>query len=170
MNFQEIIAWIVSNQEYAEFSIFLVGFFESFILVGTFWPSIILLLVALALNEIGISIINICFFAGIGSFLGDTLSYYLGMFFGPKMKEVNFVKKRVNNLIKAEKFIQKYGSGAVFLGRFVPAIRPFIPFITGISAMSQKVFVISAFIACVLWAFSLALILIGIDNIFLFLS
>jgi len=93
MNFQEIIAWIVSNQEYAEFSIFLVGFFESFILVGTFWPSIILLLVALALNEIGISIINICFFAGIGSFLGDTLSYYLGMFFGPKIKEVNFVKK-----------------------------------------------------------------------------
>ena len=72
------------------------------------------MLVALALNEIGISIINICFFAGIGSFLGETLSYYLGMFFGLKMKEVNLVKKRVNNLIKAEKFIQKYGFGAVF--------------------------------------------------------
>jgi membrane-associated protein len=170
MDFQEIIVWLTNNQEYAELSIFLVGFFESFILIGTFWPSIVLLLVALALNEIGISIFNICFFAGIGSFLGDSLSYYLGVFFGPKMKELNFVKKREHSLSKAEKFIQNYGWGAIFIGRFLPAIRPFIPFITGISAMSQKVFVVSASIACVLWAFSLALILIGIDNIFLFLS
>ena len=61
MDFQEIIVWLTNNQEYAELSIFLVGFFESFILIGTFWPSIVLLLVALALNEIGISIFNICF-------------------------------------------------------------------------------------------------------------
>ena len=38
-------------------------------------------------------------------------------------------------------------------------------FITGISFMPQKIFLISAFISCILWAISLALILIGIDSI-----
>jgi len=165
MDISSLISWLTENPEFSELFMGLIGFCESFVIIGTFWPSIILLLVAVALNEIGISVLNICLFAGIGSFLGDVLSYYLGISFGPKIKSLNFVKKRENKILKAEDFIKRYGWGAIVIGRFIPAIRPFIPFITGISFMPQKIFLISAFISCILWAISLALILIGIDSI-----
>ena len=124
MSFEEIINWISQNPEYGSLSIGLVGFFESFILVGTFWPSIILLLVAMALNEAGLNIVILSIYAGLGSLIGDVLSYYLGLSLGPQIKKTNFLKKRETQINKTEPFITKYGWGAVFLGRFMPAIRP----------------------------------------------
>ena len=93
MSFEEIINWISQNPEYGSLSIGLVGFFESFILVGTFWPSIILLLVAMALNEAGLNIVILSIYAGLGSLIGDVLSYYLGLSLGPQIKKTNFLKK-----------------------------------------------------------------------------
>jgi len=47
----------------------------------------------------------------------------------------------------------------------IPAIRPFIPFIAGISSMNSFVFIVSSFIACTIWSLALAILIVGIDNI-----
>ena len=153
------------NPEFASVAIFIVAFFESFIILGIFWPSIILLLLAVAVNEADIQLLTICLAAGMGSFLGDFLSFYLGSFFGPKLKQKKFLQKRQLQIQKGEEFFDRYGWGGIVIGRLTPAIRPFVPFIAGLAKMPSKTFIISSIGACLIWSLVLAILIIGIDNI-----
>ena len=165
MSYEELEFWVLANPEFSAFVMFIVAFSESFIILGTFWPSIILLLLALALNEADVQLLTICLAAGVGSFIGDFLSFYLGSFFGPKLKEKKFLQNRNDQIKKGEVFFDRYGWGGIIIGRLTPAIRPFIPFIAGLAKMPLKTFVMSSIFACFIWSLSLAILIIGIDNI-----
>ena len=165
ISYEELEFWVLANPEFSAFVMFIVAFSESFIILGTFWPSIILLLLALALNEADVQLLTICLAAGVGSFIGDFLSFYLGSFFGPKLKEKKFLQNRNDQIKKGEVFFDRYGWGGIIIGRLTPAIRPFIPFIAGLAKMPLKTFVISSIFACFIWSLSLAILIIGIDNI-----
>ena len=165
MSYEELEFWVLANPEFSAFVMFIVAFSESFIILGIFWPSIILLLLALALNEADVQLLAICLAAGVGSFLGDFLSFYLGSFFGPKLKEKKFLQNRNDQIKKGEVFFNRYGWGGIIIGRLTPAIRPFIPFIAGLAKMPLKIFVTSSIFACFIWSLLLAILIIGIDNI-----
>ena len=168
MSYEQLESWLLMNPEFASVAIFMVGFFESFIVIGAFWPSIILLLLAVAVNEADIQLLTICLAAGMGSFLGDFLSFYLGSFFGPKLKQKKFLQKRQLQIQKGEEFFDHYGWGGIVIGRLTPAIRPFVPFIAGLAKMPSKTFIISSIGACLIWSMALAILIIGIDNILIF--
>jgi len=165
MSYEQLESWLLMNPEFASIAIFIVAFFESFIILGIFWPSIILLLLAVAVNEADIQLLTICLAAGMGSFLGDFLSFYLGSFFGPKLKQKKFLQKRQLQIQKGEEFFDRYGWGGIVIGRLTPAIRPFVPFIAGLAKMPSKTFIISSIGACLIWSLVLAILIIGIDNI-----
>ena len=110
-------------------------------------------------------LIYICLGAGLGSWIGDLCSFYTGLFFGPKIKSTQFMSKREDVFLKGEKFFNKYGWGGIVIGRLVPAIRPFIPFIAGLSSMKNITFLFSSVAACIIWTVALAILVIGIDNI-----
>ena len=165
MNSEQFLNWIISNPEYAGLAMLLIGFLESFFISGAVWPSVILLLFAVGLSEADIKLIYICLGAAIGSWIGDTISYYTGLIFGPRLKNLSFLKKREAIFIRGETFFNKYGWGGILIGRMIPAIRPFIPFIAGISSMNSFVFIISSIIACTIWSLALAILILGMDNI-----
>ena len=165
MSSEQFLNWIILNPEYAGVAMFLIGFLEAFFISGAVWPSIILLLFAVGLSEAEINLAYICIGAGLGSWIGDTMSYYSGMFFGPKLRNLNFLKKRETVFIRGESFFNKYGWGGILIGRLIPAIRPFIPFIAGISSMKQPIFLVSSILACLIWTAALAILILGIDNI-----
>ena len=85
---------------------------------------------------------------------------------GPKLKKLDFLKKREALFIRGENFFNKYGWSGILIGRLIPAIRPFIPFIAGISSMKQTIFLVSSILACLIWSLALAILVLGIDNIF----
>ena len=165
MNSEQFLNWIISNPEYAGLAMFIIGFLESFFISGAVWPSVILLLFAVGLSESDIELAFICIGAGLGSWVGDTLSFYSGLFFGPRLKKLKFLQKRQAVFNRGENFFKKYGWGGILIGRLIPAIRPFIPFIAGISSMTPIVFFISSILACLIWSIALAFLIIGIDNI-----
>ena len=165
MNSEQFLIWIISNPEYAGFAMFIIAFLESFFISGAVWPSVILLLFAVGLSKADIELFYICLGAGIGSWIGDTISFYSGLYFGPKLKSLDLLRKREALFIKGENFFNKYGWSGILLGRLIPAIRPFIPFIAGISFMKQRIFLISSLLACLIWTFALAILILGIDNI-----
>ena len=165
MNSEQFLNWIILNPEYAGLAMFAVGFLESFFIIGVVWPSIILLLFAVGLSKADIDIAYICISAGIGSWVGDTMSFYSGLFFGPKLRSLSFLKKRDAIFLRGEEFFKKYGWVGILIGRLIPAIRPFIPFIAGISAMKSVIFLSSSIIACLIWSLTLAILILGIDNI-----
>ena len=68
--------------------------------------------------------------------IGDQCNYWIGHFFGRRIIESGRVKAMTpERLAKTEGMIEKWGPLAVFLGRFFPFIRTFMPFISGISGM-----------------------------------
>ena len=61
---------------------------------------------------------------------------FIGHFFGRRIIQSGKVKALTpERLAKTEGMIEKWGPLAVFLGRFFPFIRTFMPFISGISGM-----------------------------------
>ena len=68
--------------------------------------------------------------------IGDQCNYFIGHFFGRRIIESGKVKALTpKRLAKTEAMIEKWGPLAVFLGRFFPFIRTFMPFLSGISGM-----------------------------------
>lgn len=68
--------------------------------------------------------------------LGDQCNYLIGRLFGRRILESGKVKALTpERLAKTEAMINRWGPLAVFLGRFFPFIRTFMPFISGISGM-----------------------------------
>ena len=73
--------------------------------------------------------------------IGDQCNYFIGHFFGRRIIESGKVKAMTpERLARTEGMIDKWGPLAVFLGRFFPFIRTFMPFISGISSMKWRRF------------------------------
>ncbi|MEE1296909.1 MAG: DedA family protein [Bifidobacterium sp.] len=73
--------------------------------------------------------------------LGDQCNYFIGHYFGRRIIDSGKVKAMTpERLAKTETMIDRWGPLAVFLGRFFPFIRTFMPFISGISGMRWRRF------------------------------
>jgi membrane-associated protein len=84
--------------------------------------------------------------------LGDSTNYWIGRFVGPKIfhkEKVRFLNRR--HLDKAHEFYQRHGGKAVAVGRFLPIIRTFVPFVAGIGRMSYGRFLAFSVIGTLAW-------------------
>ncbi|HZW10556.1 MAG TPA: VTT domain-containing protein, partial [Phycisphaerales bacterium] len=87
------------------------------------------------------------------------VNYHAGKMIGPRIfrREVSadatLLERLLNrrHLERAHAFFEKYGGKAVVLGRFVPIVRTFVPFVAGAGAMSYGRFVWFNVLGGVLW-------------------
>jgi membrane-associated protein len=85
--------------------------------------------------------------------IGDQCNYFIGHFFGRRIIQSGKVKAMTpERIAKTEKMIEKWGPIAVFLGRFFPFIRTFMPFISGISGMRWARFTPFSVLGGVIWS------------------
>ncbi len=69
------------------------------------------------------------------AFLGNTVNYFAGAYFGPKIfKEKNKILK-LEYYLETKAFFDKHGGKAVILSRFMPIIRTIAPFVAGVGKM-----------------------------------
>jgi membrane-associated protein len=134
--------------------LFLIIFVETGLVVMPFLPGDSLLFTAGALAAIDGSPLNVGFMIVlliIAAFLGDTLNYSVGNYFGPKVfkRDYRFLKKEY--LIKTEEFYQKHGGKTIIFARFIPIIRTFAPFIAGVGTMKYSKFLAYNIIGGVVW-------------------
>ena len=95
----------------------------------------------------------------LGSTAGAVLIYFIAGKFG-RAAIARFGKRvRISDheLVKAEKWFERYGSIAVFTGRMVPGIREIISIPAGIAKMNFAKFVGYTFAGSVLWSIILTL-------------
>ncbi len=72
--------------------------------------------------------------------IGDTVNYEIGKRLGRKIvRNGKLIKKE--NLGKADALINKYGSAAVLIARFMPIIRTIVPFVVGMGKLKYKKFI-----------------------------
>jgi len=147
------LAMVISQYGVATYGfLFLIIFMETGFVITPFLPGDSLLFAAGALAaSSSLNIFALYILLLFASILGDTINYWVGHFIGPKVfeGEHKFIKKEY--LIRTQKFYDKYGGQAITIGRFVPIVRTFVPFVAGIAKMSYKFFIIYNILGGVLW-------------------
>lgn len=69
------------------------------------------------------------------------------------------------SIAKGEEVTRKFGSMAIFIGRFVPAIRSLIPALMGLSGFNRIRYSLFDAIACLLWAIALGVLATGLETV-----
>ncbi len=127
--------------------LFLIVFAETGLVVTPFLPGDSLLFAAGAMAAQGV--LNVWLLLGslaVAAVLGDAVNYSIGHFVGPRIfkaeDRASFWHRVLNrdHLMKAHQFFERYGGKAVVLGRFVPIVRTFVPFVAGCGSMSYPQF------------------------------
>jgi membrane-associated protein len=167
MPFDKIQLFLESNPEYGWMLVFLFGFMESMIITGSFMPSAILFSLCIYLYNIELlTLPYICGIAFLGSHAGDICGFLVGKSVGPSLLQSKFIKKRQSAITKTQEFLNRFGPFTVLVGRFIPAIRPLVPFLLGITDLRLKRFFLADLIACFAWAIALALLVVSVGSIF----
>ena len=89
---------------------------------------------------------------------GDNTNYWVGHHLGPKVfrrHDARFLNPR--HLEHAQEFYARHGAKAVMIGRFLPIIRTFVPFVAGIGRMPYLRFLSFSILGTLLWVLSFVL-------------
>ena len=136
--------------------LFLVIFVETGVVILPFLPGDSLLFAAgaLAANpkmHFSVLVFGILFF--IAAFVGDTCNFFIGRTAGYRLGHHKFFSQFIkeDNIKDAELYFEKYGSTSIILGRYIPIIRTFVPFVAGLSQFPVSSFIKRSFIAALSW-------------------
>ena len=93
----------------------------------------------------------------IAAFTGNAVNYAIGRRIGPRVfratDRLSWIHRMLNqdHLTKAHAFFEQHGGMAVILGRFVPIVRTFVPFVAGAAQMTPASFVFYNFVGAAGW-------------------
>jgi membrane-associated protein len=161
---QAILNWLDSNGQFAIILIPALAFAEACLGIGLLISGVFLLLVATTVyaNQLaGIEVIIAL--ACVGAILGDHVGFHIGRWLGPGFHHTRAAERYRDHLQKGEAVIRRYGAAAIFVGRFVPAIRSLIPAMLGLSGFNSARYSVLDILACVLWSSALGAIVLGLD-------
>lgn len=149
-----IASWIAAGPVMAYGCVFLIIFIETGVVFFPFLPGDSLLFASgFFAQGGGFNIMALLATAWCAAILGDQCNFMIGHFFGKRIIASGKVKAMTPERIeKSEKFLEKWGHLAIFLGRFFPFIRTFVPFIAGMGGMHWRDFVIFNVLGGVTWS------------------
>ena len=137
--------------------LFLVIFAETGLVIFPFLPGDSILFIAgtvVATAGLSIHVLVVVLIAA--AILGDTANYAAGHFIGPKVFErpdSRWFKQA--HLRRTQAFYDRYGGVTIIIGRFVPIIRTFAPFLAGVAGMTYRRFLSFNVVGAVAWIASL---------------
>ena len=143
-------------------ALFIVIFAETGLVIFPLLPGDSLLFVAgtvVASSGIDIHLLVLTLF--VAAVLGDSVNYGVGHYIGPKAFNRPH-ETRLGRWLKPEyldrthRFYEKYGGFTIIIGRFVPIVRSFAPFLAGVGAMDYRKFLFFNVIGAAAWVGALA--------------
>jgi membrane-associated protein len=127
-------------------ALFIVIFAETGLVVFPLLPGDSLLFVAgTVASASGVNVHFLGLTLLIAAVLGDSVNYSIGHFVGPKVL-LRPHETRLGRWLKPEymerthRFYEKYGGFTIIIGRFVPVVRTFAPFLAGVGQMGYRKF------------------------------
>lgn len=140
----------------------LIVFAETALLVGFILPGDTLLVITGLLtfagtmraeqNGILIPIWWVCLAIALAAFVGGEIGYLIGHKVGPRIferRESGLFSKE--NVVRTNKFFDRFGPLAVVVARFVPVVRTFTPIAAGVGHMNYKRYSLYNAIGALIW-------------------
>ena len=93
----------------------------------------------------------------LAAFTGNAVNYAIGRSIGPRVFSAGggsgWSGRLLNrdHLRRAHAFFERYGGKAIVLGRFVPIVRTFVPFVAGAAEMRPQTFAVYNLVGAVAW-------------------
>ena len=149
-----IASWIAMGPVAAYGSVFLIIFIETGVVFFPFLPGDSLLFASGFFAATGdFNIYLLLAVAWCAAILGDQCNFLIGHFLGKRIIDSGKVKAMTPERIeKSEAFLDKWGRLAIFLGRFFPFIRTFVPFLAGMGGMKWHHFVLFNILGGITWS------------------
>jgi len=167
MNIEKLELFLSANVEYAWLIVLFFAFLESFVISGAIVSSAVLFSICIFIyNADALPLSIMVPMAIIGAHLGDMSGFFFGKTLGPNLINSKFFQKRKKLIFKSQAFLDSRGPYAVIIGRFVPAIRPLVPFLLGVSDLKTLKFYLADITACIFWGLALGVLVTGVGSIF----
>jgi membrane-associated protein len=137
--------------------LFVVIFAETGLVVFPFLPGDSLLFIAGTV--VAMAGLNVHFLVAaliVAAVSGDSVNHTVGRIIGPKVfdkPDSRWFKQE--HLRRTQAFYDKYGGVTIIIGRFVPIVRTFAPFLAGVAGMPYRKFVAFSLAGSTLWISSL---------------
>lgn len=153
LQWDAILDWISRHPLAAGVVIFLIAFLDALLIVGVAVPASPLLFAVGTL--VGLGYLDpwyalIC--AAAGAFCGDGVSYLAGRRYGDNLRQRWPFAQNPEWLERGDRSFRRHGMKSLVIGRFVGAIRPFIPAIAGMVRMPAPKYAAATALASLLWA------------------
>ena len=127
-------------------ALFIVIFAETGLVVLPLLPGDSLLFVAGTVAAAsGVNVHLLALTLLVAAILGDSVNYAIGNFLGPRVLS-HPRESKLGRWLKPEymdrtrQFYEKYGGFTIIIGRFVPVVRTFAPFLAGVGQMRYRKF------------------------------
>ena len=142
-------------------ALFVVIFAETGLVIFPLLPGDSLIFLAgtvVAASSINIHLLILTLF--VAAVLGDSINYTIGHYIGPKafhQPQETFLARwlKPEYLDRTHRFYERYGGFTIVIGRFVPIVRTFAPFLAGVGAMAYHSFLAYNITGAALWVASL---------------
>jgi membrane-associated protein len=134
--------------------LFVIIFCETGLVIFPFLPGDSILFIAGTFSAGGsLDVFLLTGILAVAAVAGDSANYGIGRFVGPRAFTGNISYLKREYLDRAHSFFEEYGGKAIVIGRFVPIIRTFIPFVAGIGSMRYRRFFTFNVVSGVMWIF-----------------
>ena len=136
--------------------LFLIVFCETGLIVTPLLPGDSLLFASGLMASQGL--LHVHFLAALltaAAILGGSVNYSIGYFFSHRIHfsdDNRFLKKRYFGIARV--FYQKHGGKAIVIGRFMPIVRTFVPFVAGSVTMQYFTFMLYNVLGAIIWIVS----------------
>ena len=133
--------------------LFVVIFAETGLVVCPFLPGDSILFIAgTVVAAAGLDVHVLVVVLIVAAVLGDSTNYGVGHYIGPRVFQRRDSRWfRQEHLRRTQAFYDRYGGVTIIIGRFVPIIRTFAPFLAGVAGMTYRRFLSYNIVGGCLW-------------------
>ena len=148
-----LIALVSAHAWLAYFTLFLAALLEAVPVLGSLVPGSTIILALSALIPGGeLQLVKVLTAAAFGAVIGDGTAFWIGHRSKREILSAWPMSRYPGVIAQSETFFHRWGTLAVFLARFVPPIRAFVPITAGALAMPPLRFYAGNIPAILRWA------------------
>ncbi|TPK90107.1 MULTISPECIES: bifunctional DedA family/phosphatase PAP2 family protein [unclassified Mesorhizobium] len=151
--FTAVTALIAAHPHLAYAIVLLLALSESIPVIGVFIPGTAAILAISALVPSGVvKLWPLLGAAAAGAIVGDGLSFWVGHRYHREILERWPLNRHAELVVRSEAFFARHGDKSVFIARFTPGVRAFIPLIAGMLQMPVGRFYAANILSALVWA------------------